>query len=1360
MSKFSANYLKNRAKGKAEIAKDYDPKDLTASETGSVISNLPATSKGTLPVEKALPTVKIEQNVGEIVESKPEALSKQIGRGEQVLAKDVMQTKAVTKFDEEGNPIDLSDDKAKIRAFDEEYALQKKYEPKDIEPEFFDFKSPQEFQNKFSTWGVAPGKGMVSSIVKTGEELNKFLDNVGTNFPMDINNPDATAARDYLISNGLATQADASAPLIFDRKVANSLSTELIEAIQNSIYVEAIVAIEPKADKEMTLDELDSYFGTMEIEDKALAVKGTTLLPEYVSGSLARNVLNKIVKNPYQKEIQTRNKERDPKTKTMYTRHGGAGSDLQANEQRTFDYIDTIMWAAINDADFIDKKIGVDGKVSYAMNLKAVDFFDKARPYIYYANRKKAIPPSLVRPMDGEALPFSYSDADKRYTVKAMRSDDDAIQRRAKDNISSVKHRINPYLDNWLRAIAEIVIGKIPYEEGRFHFGRNFQFKKADDKKWQVDDSAELMSDEESIVDFIQKAEFKKEDQRYGSIDREMYIESVLKDPEESKKILRMARRKQKPPGYDFGDALFSNDELWAKALKLNREEWEDAYYNAMRDEKLNEAEAVQQANTVMMAQAKRVMLDVKAAEEFRKTGFYLPVKDIAANGRYHYVGNIINPQASKTMRQIMANANARPMDLSNLNEKEKERLEGFKYVIGKNILPKSMTKGIPTKNMGWNAILESVERVLSRSTPEYETVYKDWLNLGQLIRGIGTRTNAEPLLLLSELDKFGKEDGADRRADLQELMDGLSDPEEWGMVMQSYIDFANYHDAMQVLKRNRRKKENPNVTFVDQEYEDKYMTLETEQRLAYFTQELEDARERGDEASAADYESEILAISEQFSFKQKPSDSTMFNPLALTSIDGKQNGLAIQAYQSGDVDTLKLVGMIYQSGENVIPQGDIRKRFGDNTELVVNNLYEGDKAKLEFWQGAFQRFNNSNRADDIMKLLSKQPLMETSYGKWMGHHFETAENFINSDYGAMITDAIGTSNIPEYTERKAVADLTNIIKHTLNSTLDLNTQQLHKDLGTYYAMMGTTPSFIGPLGNTVYLGSRELVKTGESINVMTAQGLVEKELGRVVSSGQKRSKAKKILDEFSGSWRKADLSPYGQEVRNQIVVLPTQHIDGAVMATGVNYANRGRRPSEDAVYQIPVHDSEIFDSTSAKNVHRSINRAFNDVNSNYSTNRALLEGLVKTENAFKNEIRKGDNAFKQKYHVTLESVRWRALHDYILSLRERAEEKADLKQNESREINELLTKVTAQGWSPEGSVLTGLQLAKVIAAVGQYLNIKSRMEYATKLSDDKKSEAIKELTTGTEIMVDENNKPVLNEKGNYIYLPEPYHFN
>jgi hypothetical protein len=451
---------------------------------------------------------------------------------------------------------------------------------------------------------------------------------------------------------------------------------------------------------------------------------------------------------------------------------------------------------------------------------------------------------------------------------------------------------------------------------------------------------------------------------------------------------------------------------------------------------------------------------------------------------------------------------------------------------------------------------------------------------------------------------------------------------------------------------------------------------------------------------------------------------------------------------------------MIYESGDNIIPQGDIRNRFGDNIPLAIGKQFRKNKEKIEFWGNVFTRLNNSNRSDDMIKDLSKQPLMETSYGKWRGFHYETAENFMRGEYGNIITDALENSGIPEYTETKAIDDLTEIISKTLELSLDLETQQLHKEIGDIFAFMGTTPSFKGPLGNTVYLGSKELVETGESVDVMTAQGMVTKNLGRVISTGTKRSTKTKVLDKISGAWRDSELSPYGQEVRNQIVVLPTQHIDGATMAVGVNYANKGRRPSEDATFLIPVHDAAIVDSTSAKIVHRSINKAFTDVNSNYNTNKALFEGAQDTMVALMSELRKDGNLNTQKYHLTLESVRWRALHDYLRILNEKAEEKSSLSQNENKKVNELLSKVSANGWSPQGAVLTGNQLRNVLTEVSKYSNILPRLAAAAKKSIEKKGEAIKALTTGTEKMVDENGQPVVDSKGNFIYLPEPYQFN
>jgi len=125
MAKFNnAKANKDQAKNKSLIEKDYDPKAIDSSlKVEKTIKDLPAVSKGMLPTNDLLPTAVIPQNPEtkeEMSISKNELLRDKINRGEQVLPKDVNQVKTVTTFDEEGNAIDRSDDKTKIKVFDQE----------------------------------------------------------------------------------------------------------------------------------------------------------------------------------------------------------------------------------------------------------------------------------------------------------------------------------------------------------------------------------------------------------------------------------------------------------------------------------------------------------------------------------------------------------------------------------------------------------------------------------------------------------------------------------------------------------------------------------------------------------------------------------------------------------------------------------------------------------------------------------------------------------------------------------------------------------------------------------------------------------------------------------------------------------------------------------------------------------------------------------------------------------------------------------------------------------------------------------------------------------------------------------------
>ena len=439
------------------------------------------------------------------------------------------------------------------------------------------------------------------------------------------------------------------------------------------------------------------------------------------------------------------------------------------------------------------------------------------------------------------------------------------------------------------------------------------------------------------------------------------------------------------------------------------------------------------------------------------------------------------------------------------------------------------------------------------------------------------------------------------------------------------------------------------------------------------------------------------------------------FKAQAQTQHDGKQNGIAIQAMQMGNKEILERTGLIFSDENNVLPWGDVRTLFGqrlgqgisyaikeggltEDKENFWNNIFVGPNSKMSAKSNAEQR--------EILKLLSKQPLMEISYGRYFLFNEETASEFINDlELTGELLNTDGYQG--DYSPQEMIKDLNLIIAGTVKGTLNFKHQALFKKAGKLSAMLGVPLGIQGPMGNTIYMGSTEQAKTGKLLDVDTGVEVIQMEMYEPrVTGSAKMSNRRLVQDEF-GNWEIQQAGSYGQEVANQLPVLPIQQIDAAIMVESLTEINRASIENSKApLFVIPVHDAIITDASSVKRYHQAMNRNFVKVNKRYSLTQAIREGL---ENTRKLGFRKLNDS--EMYDMNDESV-YRAIHEELARLQENkingvsrvldddgveTTVKAKLTQN-----NESLLKIATEGdggyWNADGTgKLSGLKIKKII---------------------------------------------------------------
>lgn len=716
-------------------------------------------------------------------------------------------------------------------------------------------------------------------------------------------------------------------------------------------------------------------------------------------------------------------------------------------------------------------------------------------------------------------------------------------------------------------------------------------------------------------------------------------------------------------------DGFFFSKGEFAKVLGLNEAKWLEARENAKKRYGENIFKANEQADKVMRMRARSILRTMDDATQNLDKVFYNKYQHASSVGRFFVLNTVLNAQQDKSLsRGMVLGARKLIVDLKNPLKGESNNIfKQWKYIIGKNLLDPDLNKnynptnGLRTEDMTWGSIEKLSDEVFNN--PNGGT-YNRWLKTGQALK-IALANNNMPAL---------------KRAIEETHTSSFLKSGEWGFKLQSYIDFANYHEAK--------------------------------------------------------------------------TNGTTFEMRATTQHDGKQNGIAIQAMQNGDPKKmLERVGMLFNpNAGSVIPQGDIRDSFLEKFIAQSKIAFDNDIEKQDFWADFVntikdkKKFSPEDRAN-IVKALSKTPLMETSYGMPIQYHMETALKFLDNEGTGLINEIKSRntdvySNVDEKQNRiDLVSDLNKLIGLGLKATLDLEMQRLYKKAGMMWAMLGVTPSMKGPLGTDIFMGTNEHFKTGKTVAVEGPDGTMKiLELTQVKSTGSAPKLTRnRVYDEETDQFKMATRSRFGQLVANQLPVLTVQQIDAAIMARTIDAVNKNfynKRKFEPAKFVIPVHDAIITNADGVNEYHREINNQFKKVNMEYSINQSVYQGL---SNAFvKMRIRATTNPNKL-VNVSYDS-RYRALHDQLVLIEDKINEQlgeykeltgldttAD-KVSISLKDREFLNKAKKAGWNRDSSDLKLSLVFELIDDFQKNNGIFSGLKNAAKLAEIGKARVYAQL--------------------------------
>lgn len=744
--------------------------------------------------------------------------------------------------------------------------------------------------------------------------------------------------------------------------------------------------------------------------------------------------------------------------------------------------------------------------------------------------------------------------------------------------------------------------------------------------------------------------------------------------------------------------AFYSNSPL-AKTVGLDKSKWDKAFDNAINVEGKSEADAADQADAVMIMRAKVIAMDYEMAKNFSNKVFYYNAFYATSNGRFFYRQTVMNPQNNKWMRGLLANPKRNLIDLSKL-DLTSDKMTKWAYNIGRAILPVSEYKSKTAKadRVGFNQVVNPTQKILSEGASN--PIYRNWVNKGRIIAILAKHDMAIPLMDSALIEQYN------------ELINELTDPEEWGLVSQAYLDVYNYD----IAKKNKARQGSIQQLGTMQ-VGVKILPKSADNERVNQLKELLKAAEENNDAEAAELaKADIFKELQTYMVPFEDNRTTTFEATVLAKPDGKQSGPSIQAIQNRDISIAKRTGFIYQSQDNVIPEGDIRSLFFERFAEQSQSIFKTNDHKRGYWTDILSMMSqNPAEIDGLVKTLSRTPLMEYTYGKYEFFNQGHIMNFLRTPFGQRMMDAAKSSDIQGYaaTEndpsgyRELVNDFNLIIGNSLLRTMDIEHQAFLQNLGLAWSMMASESArFKGPLGDTVYMGSRMRAKTGATINIPFARGRLGVDLTTSISTGSARpAKRNKAFNDITLKFSVADPLPYGKEVANQMPVLTVQVADAAVMANAIYRVNKPR--GDAPAWGLFIHDSIISDSLSITDYMRAYNNSMKQLlvpggkqfwSIAKETKEAFEEGLSRFKKKLESQQAKGETILLSNE----ENNKYRSMVDYLT--------RVNNYENKGDKEKRLLGRVISMGYqfNLKSQYLSPVQVFNIHKAVREYMELNS----------------------------------------------------
>ena len=203
------------------------------------------------------------------------------------------------------------------------------------------------------------------------------------------------------------------------------------------------------------------------------------------------------------------------------------------------------------------------------------------------------------------------------------------------------------------------------------------------------------------------------------------------------------------------------------------------------------------------------------------------------------------------------------------------------------------------------------------------------------------------------------------------------------------------------------------------------------------------------------------------------------YQPTALATLDGVQNGVFLTGLFTGSDKVLKQLG----SHQTLSTVDSENQKLEDLRALLYNNIGTqidtviSDKEKAAQWKELFKVLKETS--DDRKKLyddFSKNPIMQYSYGKDASMFKKEMAAFINQDRKGRPQEILSEIEDAYKGNREAMAkELARIMESSLRASISNSLTDMNKNFGWGYALLNRVPHLKDVTGDDVLLGTSDL---------------------------------------------------------------------------------------------------------------------------------------------------------------------------------------------------------------------------------------------------------------------------------------------